>query len=311
MTDSAIYEETLSSGSPTAQHPERTPMLSKHKANLKTKHLTNLGMGMSSTPLVVEDRLLRLKQEFNRCLADQREKRQEIMRLREQISSQAEEINSLKLEENRALIEINTCKENAERLANKLKLTETELERLRRLSKSHANEDIKATKSDNLEERLNQMQKENESFRQNCDHLHETIKELEDERDRIEEKYRKLRVENEKLMKKLESSTVCEQCLGYERGKFLLKDAQQECQRLKNMYIQVCNDKDELARDLAESREIDVSKELGEQKMKTSKLERDLQVAEMKCTELSKMLEKEKVDCERRIEELKANFGSG
>lgn len=311
MTDSAIYEDTLSSGSPTAQHLEKTPMLLKHKGNLKPKHLTNHTMGISSTPLVVEDRLLRLKQEFNRCLADQREKRQEIIRLKEQISLQVEEIKGLKLEENRALIEINTCKENEERLANKLKMTEMELEKLRRSNKSHSKDESKTIEIECLEEKLNQLQKENESFRQNCDHLHETVKDLEDERDRIDEKYRKICSENEKLLEKLDSSMAGDRCLDYEKDKFLLKDAQQECIRLKNMYIQVSNDKDELARKLADLQKTDANKELCEQRVRVSKLERDLQVAEMKCTELAKILEKEKDDCERRIEEIKNKFGQG
>lgn len=306
MTDSAICEDTASSGSPSGRQIEQTPMLSKHKGNLKPKY-----SAVSSTPLVVEDRLLRLKQEFNRCLADQREKRQEIIRLKEQISSQAEEIRGLKLEENRALVEVNTSKENAERLMNRLKMTEMELTRLRESNRGSADGHTKSMEMERIEQQLNQLQKENESFRQNCDHLNEIIRELEDERDKIDEKYHNVCCENEKLLKKVQSTQVCEQCLNYEKDKFLLKDAREECLRLKNLYIQVASDKDELARKLADLETIDANRELNEQKLKVSKLERDLQIAEMKCTELSKMLDKEKVDCEQRIQEIKARYEQG
>lgn len=191
MTDTAICDEMATNGL------TETPLQRNTNTKLMQKRI-GMGATSTSTPLViVEERLIRFKQEFNRCMTDQKTKRQEIAVLKEQLAMQTTEIERLRTDENRALIEINTSREKIERLANKLKMTELELNDLRSSAATNtadahntSRRQSDTTRFDELERQLHLLQKENENFRQNCDHLHATIKELEDERDRVDEQYR-------------------------------------------------------------------------------------------------------------------------
>lgn len=184
MTDGSIHGEITTNGL------AETPL----SRNFNTK----TAAASTNTPLVViEDRLTRFKQEFNRRMSDQRAKQQEIAMLKEQLDRQMIEIDRMRSDENRALIEVNTSREKIERLENKLKIAETELNDLRAATTTDGADphntpqyQSSLTRFGELERQLLLLQKENENFRQNCDHLRATIKELEDERDRISEKCR-------------------------------------------------------------------------------------------------------------------------
>lgn len=203
MTDSVICDEVTTNG------VMGTPLSRNANSKLPPK---SFGSGTSTPLIIVEERLIRLKQEFNRCMTDQKTKRQEIAVLTERLATQSAEIDRLRADENRALIEMNTSREQIERLTNKLKVAEAELDELR------ASVDTNTPDADNgsrrqstmtrfteLEQQLHLLQKENENFRQNCDHLHVTIKELEDERDRIDEQYRAVVGDRDGLQVKLDA----------------------------------------------------------------------------------------------------------
>lgn len=191
MTDSAICDEIATNGL------TGTPLSRNTDTKLMQSSRIGMGTASRSTPLsVVEERLMRLKQEFNRCMTDQKAKRQEIVLLKERLAEQTAEIDRMRTDENRALIEMNTNREKIERLTNKLRMAQSELDELRAAGAATtdaANTDKTSLRQSamsrftELERQLHLLQKENENFRQNCDHLHATIQELEDERDRIEE----------------------------------------------------------------------------------------------------------------------------
>lgn len=264
---------------------------------------------VSSTPLQVEDRLTRLKLEFNRCVAEQKAKRQEILALKEDLAAKNREIDRLKADENHALIELNTSKENTERLTNRLKHMERELEDYKNKTESSHHEQITKEESE-LMNRIQKLEQENENFRSNCNHLNETIRTLEDERDSIEEKYREVCKEMGELQQKFSQleSTPCLEC---EKEKFLTKDARDECTRLKELYVRVTDEKEEILRKLRQAEAVDVKKELQEQRNMVASLERSLQLAEMKYTEISKILEREKIDHENKIQNLRTKYEIG
>lgn len=266
-------------------------------------------LAVSSTPLQVEDRITRLKQEFNRCVIDQKAKRKEILALKEELLAKDREIEKLKADENHALIELNTSKENTERLCARLKNMERELEDFK--NKTNSSHREQSTKEENeLLNRIQQLEHENENFRTNCNHLNETIRTLEDERDSIEEKYREVCKEMAELQQKfsqLESSP----CLECEKEKFLTKDAREECTRLKELYLRITDEKEEALRKLRQAEAIDLKKDLLEERNKVASLERSLQLAEMKYTEISKILEREKIDHENEIRNLRTKYEAG
>lgn len=206
MTDSAIYDENAMNGL------TETPLSRNATTKLMQKRAGMIAASTSTPLVVVEDRLIRLKQEFNRCMTDQKTKRQEIVMLKEQLAKQTAEIDRLRTDENRALIEVNTSREKIERLENKLKMAELELNDLRESAGADAADadntsrrQSAMTRFAELEKQLHLLQKENENFRQNCDHFNATIKELEDERDRIDEKYRGAIDDREALQTKFDA----------------------------------------------------------------------------------------------------------
>ena len=96
-----------------------------------------------------------------------------------------------------------------------------------------------------------------------------------------------------------------------EKQKFLLKDAQKECDRIKNMYIEISSKKDDLSRELNELKRQDTVRDLVDEKDKVSSLERALRLADIKVTELSKLLDKEKNEHEAIVGRLKEKYENG
>lgn len=263
----------------------------------------------SSTPMLAQERLMIQKMEFNRCLADLKSKQKENQTLKEELTAKSLQIERLKADENQALIELTMSKENAERLAIRLQNLERGLEGNQRNTASC--NDKQPIKSDNeLLNKLHQLESENKNFRSNCNHLNETIRALEDERDSIEEKYREACNDIAELQQKL-SKNQPNACLECEKEKFLATDAKQECTRLKEMYIQINDEKEEIMRKLRHMETLDINKDLLEQRNMVASLERSLQLAEMKYTEVSKILEREKIDHEAQMQHLRAKYEQG
>lgn len=304
LTETAINNIEIDQVSPLTNGIVETPLLRKSASQPK------LAM-TSSTPMLVQERLMIQKIEFNRCMADLKSKQKEIQALKDELIAKNLQIERLKSDENQALIELTMTKENAERLAIRLKNLERELEECQKNNITPCNEDP-PTKDNNNEllSRLNQLEQDNKNFRSNCNHLNETIRALEDERDSIEEKYREACKDIAELQQKL-SHIQPNACLDCEKEKFLAIDAKQECKRLKSMYMQINDEKEEIMRKLRHMETLDINKELLEQRNMVASLERSLQLAEMKYTEVNKILEREKIDHETQMQNLRAKYEEG
>lgn len=302
LTETAINNIDIDHAScPTSNGIVETPLIRK---SVSQPRLTM----SSSTPMLAQERLMIQKMEFNRCMADLKAKQKENQALKDELITKNLQIERLKSDENQALIEITLSKENAERLANRLKNTERELDECQ--AKLTPCNDVHPNKGEPLH-RLHQLEQENKNFRSNLNHLNETIRALEDERDNIEEKYRdacKDIAELQQKLTKIQTSTACLEC---EKEKFLAKDARQECTRLKEMYIQINDEKEEIMRKLRYIETLDVNKELLEQRNMVASLERSLQLAEMKYTEISKILEREKNDYATQMQNLRTKYEQG
>lgn len=81
-------------------------------------------------PVVVHCHLIRLRERLHHYFSKQKERTEELVKLREQVNKQTEEMNKLRASENSALIEITTTREENLRLNNRLRLLETELKEL-------------------------------------------------------------------------------------------------------------------------------------------------------------------------------------
>lgn len=270
-------------------------------------------LAISSTPMIVEERLALLKQEFNRCVADLKSKRNEIDKLKTELAAKNQQIGQLRADENQQLIELTMSRENAERLAIRLKNMERELEEYKNktLQCNQQTMTMTTTKDENeLATKLQQLELDYKNCRANCDHLNETIRMLEDERDNADEKYREACKDIAELQQKL-SQQQANGCMECEKEKFLASEAKQEVIRLKELYIKINDEKEEVMRKLRQIEAHDLNKEILEQRNMVASLERSLQLAEMKYTEINKILEREKDEHVNEIQNLRAKYEKG
>lgn len=243
-----------------------------------------------------EDRVAKLKQELLLCMNGQKEKREAIKRLESELAAKEQEVQQLKKDESQALVQMNQYKEEAFRVNSKCKLLEAELDKL---CKKDQNSSKHGRRS---------------SFdRQEA--LEDKIFALKQEKVELEEKFDRLEHENQQLQERMRKMVSDSQSLDtvkleLEKQKFLLKDSQNECERLKNLYIEISGSKDTLNRELTTLRSQDSAKEILVLREKVASLERALQLAELKSSELAKLLEKEKIEHEKLLRDLQEKHDS-
>lgn len=251
---------------------------------------------INSNPKNTENRIAKLKQELLICMGSIKEKRETIKRLETDLAGRDSEIEQLKRDESHALVQMNQYKEEAFRLNSKLKILENELDKC--YKKEHNNSKPTRRPSFDKQEVL-----EGKIFalKQEKVDLEDKLSKSESERQRLEERNKKIETDSRSL------ETVK---LELEKQKFLLKDSQGECERLKNLYIEMSSCKDAVSRELASLKSQDMAKEISVLNDKLSSLERALQLAEFKSSELGKLLEKEKFEHEKLLKEIRDRHDS-
>ncbi|KXJ68546.1 hypothetical protein RP20_CCG002785 [Aedes albopictus] len=237
-----------------------------------------------------EDRVAKLKQELLLCMNGQKEKRETIKRLESDLSTKEQEVQQLKKDESQALVQMNQYKEEAFRVNSKCKLLEAELDKLCKKDQSSSKLGRRSSfdRQEALEDKIFALKQEKVELEEKCD-------KLERENQQFRERMKKLGSDSQSLdAVKLE----------LEKHKSLLKDAQNECERLKNLYIEMSGCKDTLNRELTTLRSQDSAKEISVLREKVASLERALQLAELKSSELAKLLEREKIEHEKLLRDL-------
>lgn len=279
------------------------------------------GHVVGSTPMNPVDRVGSLKDELYRALANVKAKREEVRKLQLSVEEKDKEIRTLKLEENKALVQISTLKEDNIRLENKLKVLKEDYDSLKTSQdQQHSQEDnrLQSTRKEieELRHNVNLLKQQNselenqkisqDSERRRLDsqlkNLEIDLEELRQEHDSLKLNYEQMHKENQTLKQRHTADNLH---LELEKHKFLLKDSQAECDRLKNLYVEISNAKEALSFDMEKLLKSDQAKELQAAKEKIANLQRSLQLAEVKCSELSKILETEKLCHERELSTLR------
>ena len=280
------------------------------------------GRVVGSTPLNPIEKVGNLKQELYRALASLKNKREEIRKLQLTIEEKQSEIKLLRQDENKSLVHISTLKEENIKLQNKLKVLEEEFDQLK-------NSQIMETQTENdnhaqslqreLQDVKLQLQKETEKTlklehhksqqefeRKNLDtqlkNLEIDLEELKQEHESLKMNYEQISKENLGLKQRQTTDNLR---LELEKHKFLLKDSQAECDRLKNLYVEISNAKEALSYEMDKLLKSDKAKELQDEKEKVANLQRALKLTEVKYSELSKILETEKLCHEKELSEVK------
>ncbi|XP_049281491.1 myosin-11 [Anopheles funestus] len=255
-----------------------------------------------------DNRVVRLKNELRVCMTGQKEKRELIRQLEANLQAKDRELEQLKKDESETLVQMNQYKEEAFRLASKCRILEQELEKLTtdESSTRKNHERSITTGSGGLNRRRSSSDLRQEAF------LEDKIFTLQQEKLAADEQIQMLERENKQLSEKCATATNDSSCvatlkLEVEKQKFLLLDAQKECDRLKRLYIEVSGAKEELGRELATLRSQDSAKQIAVLQEQVVSLERALQLAELKASELAKLLDKEKTDHEQLMRQMSSS----
>lgn len=247
-----------------------------------------------------DDQLAMLKYELNRCMIGQQEKQDEIKCFEQQMAAKNDEIKRLKDDENKALVEMMLHKEEASKLSAKLKSVQNQLAASVTQSEQ-LNSTVTGQRQQHLDDanrqlqlKLDGLEEEYSNLRVDYECLSNRLHQIETERDQCNKKYDRCQREKELLLATSNKVDESDMKMELERERFLRADANTECDRLKNLYIEVCGAKDQVSRELTDLRQTDAHKELYVQREKVVSLERALQMTSIKCSELKKMLEREK-----------------
>ncbi|XP_058055742.1 centrosomal protein of 152 kDa [Anopheles bellator] len=245
-------------------------------------------------------RVVRLKNELLACMAGQKEKRATIWQLERDLQARDRELDQLKKDESEVLVQMNQYKEEAFRLASKCRILEQEMEKMAKQI------DTAATGGGSVENRRSSYALRQESLEDRILTLQKTKSEADERIDRLEKE--KANLEEKCRSLSAEVSICAALRLEIEKQKFLLSDAQNECDRLKRLYVDMSATKDEVVRELTTLRSQDSAKQIAALQEKVVSLERVLQLAELKSSELEKLLDKEKTSHETLLQQLS---GSG
>uniref|UniRef100_A0A1A9WJK2 Uncharacterized protein n=1 Tax=Glossina brevipalpis TaxID=37001 RepID=A0A1A9WJK2_9MUSC len=270
---------------------------------------------VGSTPLNTVERIGNLKEELYRALANLKAKRDEVRKLQQTVQEKQIEIKNLKQEENENLVQINTLKEENIRSENRLKILQEEYEMLRNQKQDNQKECFKKDlqnlqtqyealkiEKDFLDQEKAQQEMEHKRLDVSLKNVQVDLEELKQEHESLKRNCEQLLNENKILQ---QSSTSDNMYMELEKHKLLLKDAQSERDRLKNLYVEISNDKEALNYELQKALKTDQAKELQEAKEKVANLQRSLHLMEVKTSELAKILETEKLCHERELSTLR------
>lgn len=260
-----------------------------------------------STPMNPADRMGHIKQELYRALGNLKGKREEVRKLEKQLNERTAELRVLRDEENKTLVQLATLNEDKQRLENRVKvlqeqLTERQLNASLNVSKLQSELADVLVERDALRLQLETQTAEHQSVDRKLKQVQLQLDDLQQENDNIQRKHDQLLDDNRQLRTRVTADNLR---LELERHKILLKDAQGEVERLKMLYTEIADEKETLSYQLRKLNDSDNFKELLELRQQTAQLQRNIELAEIKSQELTKILDTEKLRHERELQTLR------
>lgn len=263
-----------------------------------------------STPMNPADRMGHIKQELYRALGNLKNKREEVRKLEKQLNERTSELRVLREEENTTLVQLATLKEDKQRLENRVKVLQEQL------NEREHNSSLNVSK---LQNELDGLLVERDALRlqletQTADHhnIDRKLKQVQLQLDELQHEHENLKSKHDQLLednRQLRGRATADNLrLELERHKILLKDAQGEVERLKILYTEIANEKETLSYQLRKMNDSDNVKELHEQRQQIAQLQRNIELAEIKSQELTKILDTEKLRHERELQTLREKW---
>ncbi|XP_064554149.1 putative leucine-rich repeat-containing protein DDB_G0290503 [Drosophila montana] len=265
---------------------------------------------MGSTPLNPADRMGHIKQELYRALASLKNKREEVRKLEKQLDERTNELSTLRAEENKTLVQLATLKEDNSRLETRIRVLQEQLDERQHnstlnASKLQAELDALLAERDALQQKTLSQTTERQKLDKQLKQAQLDLEQLQLAHEQLRRQHDQLTDDNRQLRTRATADNLR---LELERHKILLKDAQGEVERLKTLYTEIANDKETLSYQLRKLSETDSIKELQEQRQQIAQLQRNVQLAELKAQELTKILDTEKLRHERELQLLREKW---
>ncbi|XP_030078831.1 putative leucine-rich repeat-containing protein DDB_G0290503 isoform X2 [Drosophila hydei] len=263
-----------------------------------------------STPLNPTDRMGHIKQELYRALVTLKNKREEVRRLEKLLDERTKELRTLREEENKTLVQLANLKEDKSRLETRIKGLQEQLDERQHnsslnVSKLQAELDVLLAEKDALHQQTIAQATEQQRLDKQLKQAKLDLEHLKLEHEQLKRQHDQLTDDNRQLRTRPTADNLR---LELERYKILLNDAQGEVKRLKSVYTDIANEKETLNFQLRKLSETDSIKELQEHRQQIAQLQRNMELAELKAQELSKILDTAKLQHERDLETLREKW---
>ncbi|ALC45369.1 asl [Drosophila busckii] len=289
----------------TAELDHMDTLLLQHQTDIESPNRLPSRL-MGSTPLSTVDRMGHIKQELYRALGNLKNKREEVRKLEKQLDDRSAELRQLRDEENKTLVQVATLKEDKLRLESRIKLLQDQLDD--RNHSSTLNVSKLQSELDALELERDELRRQTATQNETRVNLEVQLKHLQVDLDKLRQAHDDLRHRHEQLQADNCHANGDNVHLELERHKILLKDAQGEVDRIKKLYTDIATEKEALGYQLRKLTETDSLKELQEQRQQLAQLQRNVQLAELKSQELSKILDTEKTRHERELQTIREKW---
>lgn len=249
-----------------------------------------VGIPTNSKP--VQDTTSRLKNELQRCLNDQRQLRSELKHLQEQLDAKNAEMKNIRDDENRLLVDMEKQKDECHRNAKRVKLLQTDLTRIFRLFQraETADQDYTDRLIEDIEQEFFASKEKYAEMQSHQENLIKELAALRAERNSLEN--RLLDMTSNKGSKH-EENVVSEH----------LKQLQDECERLRELYLEASKSKEAISLELAEAKRMDLTEKCHEQLNTVGALEGRLKVETERYKELEKEMNSQRIEFEARIKQ--------
>lgn len=276
-----------------------TCIINETNEPVRRNPLSNLN---SNTP--IQDTTSRLKTELHRCLTDQRQRRIELKLLQEQLDAKDVDIKNLREDENKLLVDLEKQKAEASRYAKRLKLLQNDLTRLFRLHERSETGDSDYTEKliDEIERDYGESRQRYEDIQQHQEQLIKELSELRSDRNSLENRLLELSAAKDADQELVDQSPVMSAHL---------KQLQEECEKLRQMYMEMSAAKTTVINELAELKRSDSKEKWPELVNRMRGLEDRITEGEQKRADLCVILERERNEFKQHLREKDAELCAG
>lgn len=247
-----------------------------------------------------------LRNELSRCLNDQRERRAEVKQLQDELSNRESEIQAIREEKNYLLINLEKQKDEHTRSLKRIKHLQTDLSRLFAIYNRTISTDQNYSEQiiDEIETEHTQFHGKYLQMQQSVENMSKQLANMRDERNSMEK--RLLEFTATKELESDQESQKQPQLISSH-----LRQLEDECENLRQKYIELAAEKERVIKELMELKQLDVSAKYMVQVERIAGLELMLEATEQRCKELQARYDLERDEFKQKLKDIDAQLREG